>query len=69
MAGTPYARTVPSHSTLPASALPDPGLVFDLLLKRDDSAPLKNHPGGLSAMFFAVANLFVVLSIGLLTAV
>jgi linoleate 10R-lipoxygenase len=57
MAGTPYARSVPSYSTVPMSALPDPGLVFDLLLKRDEGAPFKPHPGGLSSMFFAVANL------------
>jgi linoleate 10R-lipoxygenase len=56
-AGTPYARTVPAFSTVPASALPDPGLVFDLLLKRDPKGDFKPHPGGLSAMFFGVANL------------
>jgi linoleate 10R-lipoxygenase len=59
MAGAPYARTVPAFSTVPASALPDPGLIFDLLLKRDNKEPFKPHPGGLSGMFFGVANLSV----------
>jgi hypothetical protein len=34
-AGTPYARTVPQTHPLPKNALPDPGLVFDTLLKRE----------------------------------
>lgn len=58
-AGTPYARTVPSTRLTPQSALPDPGLVFDLLLKRDTSKPFEAHPGGLSSMFFALANLVI----------
>jgi linoleate 10R-lipoxygenase len=45
MAGTPYARSVPATSTMPISALPDPGLVFDLLLKRDPNEAPKAHPG------------------------
>jgi linoleate 10R-lipoxygenase len=32
-AGMPYARSVPALNTTPPSALPDPGLVFDSLLK------------------------------------
>ncbi|TFY60825.1 hypothetical protein EVJ58_g4902 [Rhodofomes roseus] len=36
MAGTPYARSVPSTTPLPPQYLPDPGLVFDTLLKRDE---------------------------------
>ena len=43
-AGTPYARSVPSARPVPASALPDAGLVFDMLLKRDKFEP---HPGAL----------------------
>ena len=35
MAGMPYARSVPSTNKLPSQYLPDPGLVFDTLLKRD----------------------------------
>ncbi|KAF8907810.1 heme peroxidase [Mucidula mucida] len=55
-AGTPYARSVPALSTLPRSSLPDPELVFDMLLKRDK---YKEHPGGISSLFFAVANLII----------
>jgi linoleate 10R-lipoxygenase len=55
-AGTPYARSVPStENTLP-SRLPDPSLVFDTLLRRDRFVP---HPGGLSSLFFAFANLII----------
>ncbi|KAH6904307.1 heme peroxidase [Coprinopsis sp. MPI-PUGE-AT-0042] len=56
MAGTPYARTVPSRHTLPKDSLPDPDLVFDTLLKRDKFEP---HPGGMSALFFAFADLVI----------
>jgi hypothetical protein len=45
MAGSPYARTVMSSSTKPVSALPDPGLLFDLLLRRDPNEAPKPHPG------------------------
>ena len=55
-AGSPYARSVPSSRLLPAFALPDPGLVFDTLLKRDEFVP---HPGGVSSLFFAFANLVI----------
>jgi linoleate 10R-lipoxygenase len=55
-AGSPYARSVPSSRHLPAYALPDPGLVFDILLKRDEFVP---HPGGVSSLFFAFANLVI----------
>lgn len=34
-AGQPYARTVTPLRSLPLASLPDPGLVFDALLKRD----------------------------------
>ena len=54
-AGSPYARSVPS-SRLSPSALPDPGLVFDTLLKRDEFVP---HPGGVSSLFFAFADLVI----------
>jgi linoleate 10R-lipoxygenase len=54
-AGSPYARSVPS-SCLSPSALPDPGLVFDTLLKRDKFVP---HPGGVSSLFFAFADLVI----------
>lgn len=53
-AGTPYARSVPSFNIVPKAALPDPGLVFDTLLKRDKFV---EHPGGISSLFFAFADL------------
>jgi hypothetical protein len=34
-AGMPYARSVQQAHPLPPSELPDPGLLFDALLKRD----------------------------------
>ena len=55
-AGTPYARSMPAFSAVPASSLPDPGIVFDLLLQRDGFRP---HPGGLSSLFFAFANIVI----------
>ncbi|KJA17192.1 hypothetical protein HYPSUDRAFT_46645 [Hypholoma sublateritium FD-334 SS-4] len=56
MAGSPYARSVPSTNNAPKTALPDPGLVFDTLLKRDKFVP---HPGGISSLFFAFADLVI----------
>jgi linoleate 10R-lipoxygenase len=55
-AGTPYARTVPSTNITPVKSLPDPGLVFDALLRRDGFTP---HPDGVSSLFFAFANLVI----------
>lgn len=55
-AGMPYARSVPSAHPLPAFALPDAGLVFDMLLKRDKFVP---HPDGVSSLFFAFADLVI----------
>lgn len=55
-ARSPYARSVPSKNTIPVSSLPDPGLVFDTLLKRDK---FESHPGGISSLFFAFANLVI----------
>lgn len=57
-AGNPYVRSVPSACTRSPSCLPDPGLVFDSLLGRrnDDFVP---HPGGLSSLFFAFADLII----------
>ncbi|KAF5338044.1 hypothetical protein D9758_014270, partial [Tetrapyrgos nigripes] len=47
-AGQPYARTVPSTTLLtPMNTLPDPGLVFDTLLKRPKGEKgNKPHPSG-----------------------
>lgn len=57
-AGQPYARSVPSTHVPSRHPLPDPGDVFDILLRRrqDDFVP---HPGGLSSLFFAFADLIV----------
>jgi len=55
-AGFPYARSVPSKNIPPRSALPDAGLVFDTLLKRNGN---EEHPGGISALFFAFADLVI----------
>ena len=54
--GSPYARSVPSANHTPKSALPDAGLVFDTLLRRNEFQP---HPGGLSSLFFAFADLVI----------
>ncbi|PCH41929.1 heme peroxidase [Wolfiporia cocos MD-104 SS10] len=56
MAGMPYARSVPGTQVLPEAFLPDPGLVFDTLLKRDKFV---EHPGGISSLFFAFADLVI----------
>ena len=55
-AGMPYARSVPTKTTVPASHLPDAATVFDTLLRRDKFVP---HPGGLSSLFFAFADLII----------
>jgi linoleate 10R-lipoxygenase len=55
-AGSPYARSVPSLRCLSPAALPDAGLVFDKLLKRDE---FKEHPGGISSLFFAFAEIII----------
>ncbi|KAF9500697.1 heme peroxidase [Pleurotus eryngii] len=52
--GRPYARSVQARSSLPVTSLPDPGLVFDTLLKKRDH---KIHPGGMSSMIFAFASI------------
>src|SRR5258705_11062673 len=55
-AGAPYARSVTTVNISPKRALPDPGLVFDSLLKRDK---FEEHPGGISSLFFAFADLVI----------
>lgn len=55
-AGSPYARSVPATRSVPKHVLPDPGLVFDTLLRRERFVP---HPGGISSLFFAFANLVI----------
>ena len=54
--GHPYARSVPSGHCTSDWALPDPDLIFDALLKRDKFVP---HPGGISSLFFAFADLVI----------
>ncbi|KAH9973453.1 linoleate diol synthase [Lactifluus volemus] len=55
-AGTPYGRSVQQMQSLPANMLPDPGLVFDTLLRREKFV---RHPAGFSSMFFSWAALVV----------
>ncbi|KAJ6553669.1 heme peroxidase [Mycena sp. CBHHK59/15] len=55
-AHAPYARSVPSTNITPPATLPDAGLVFDALMRRDAWEP---HPGGISALFFAFADLII----------
>jgi hypothetical protein len=64
MAGYPYARSVPSSHPLPPHSLPDPGLIFDTLLGRPNDPKsgkesFTPHPGGISALFFAFADLII----------
>jgi linoleate 10R-lipoxygenase len=56
MAGSPYARSVPSQRCLPRAALPPSDLVFDALLKRDKFV---EHPGGICSLFFAFADIII----------
>ncbi|TDL26424.1 heme peroxidase [Rickenella mellea] len=53
-AGTPYARSVQAKHPQPTNMLPDPGLVFDTLLKARD---FQEHPGKNSSLTFAFASL------------
>ncbi|OBZ73945.1 Linoleate 10R-lipoxygenase [Grifola frondosa] len=55
-AGTPYARSVQQIHAVPGHDLPDPGLVFDTLLKRE---AFVKHPAGLSSMMFSFAALVI----------
>jgi cytochrome P450 len=55
-AGTPYARSVQQTHPLPKHELPDAGLVFDSLLKRDGFI---KHPAGLSSLMFSFAALVI----------
>ncbi|KAG6878460.1 hypothetical protein C0993_006300 [Termitomyces sp. T159_Od127] len=55
-AKSPYARSVPPTHVLPNHVLPDPGLVFDQILRRREYVP---HPGGISSLFFAFADLII----------
>lgn len=53
-AGTPYSRSVQGKAGLPRHSLPDPGLIFDTILKRRGH---KAHEGGMSSLIFAFATI------------
>ncbi|KAI8996529.1 linoleate diol synthase [Trametes punicea] len=55
-AGTPYARSVQQSHPLPRNEMPDAGLVFDTLLRREKFVP---HPAGLSSLMFSFAALVI----------
>ncbi|KAJ7160327.1 heme peroxidase [Mycena filopes] len=55
-AGTPYARSVQGKWCYAPTSLPDPGVIFDTLMKARDR---KDHPGGNSGMTFAFATLVI----------
>jgi len=71
--GRPYARSVQGRAGLPRSSLPDPGLVFDSLLRRKEVRSVglrlflvclrkliiqtRNHLGGMSSLIFAFATI------------
>ncbi|CAG8505142.1 15835_t:CDS:10 [Acaulospora colombiana] len=54
-AGTAYARAVPSLHPIPRSTLPDPDMVFDLLMKRTAPPSTNGAPSIDDDSFFAVA--------------
>ncbi|KZV63573.1 linoleate diol synthase [Peniophora sp. CONT] len=53
---TPYARSVQQTHPLPPNELPDPGLIFDTLLKREKFV---KHPAGLNSLMFSFAALVI----------
>ncbi|KAJ7923789.1 heme peroxidase [Mycena leptocephala] len=53
-AGTPYARSVQGKWCYAPTSLPDPGVIFDTLMKARDR---KDHIGGNSAFTFAFASI------------
>lgn len=56
MARTPYARSVASKEVVNKADLPDANELFEKLLRRDK---FEEHPGGISSLFFAFANLVI----------
>lgn len=56
-AGSCYAKTVKTTKRL-HGVKPDPGLLFDLLMARDDDH-FKENPAGISAMFFYHASIII----------
>ncbi|KAG5723411.1 Psi-producing oxygenase C [Termitomyces sp. T112] len=55
-ADTPYARSVQQSHPLPRNKLPDAGLIFDTLLRREGFV---EHPAGLSSLMFSFAALVI----------
>ncbi|KAH6886177.1 heme peroxidase [Thelonectria olida] len=56
-AGTPYAKTVRTEKRL-QGVKPDPGLLFDLLMARDEKT-FKENPAGISSMLFYHAAIII----------
>ncbi|KAJ3562058.1 hypothetical protein NPX13_g8709 [Xylaria arbuscula] len=56
-AGTPYAKSVRNTKRL-HGVKPDPGLLFDLLMAREDDT-FKENPAGVSAMLFYHASIII----------
>ena len=55
-AGTPYSRSCSGTRPLPVADLPDPGLVYDAIIRRPAGAgKFVPHPAGLSSLFFSYA--------------
>ena len=54
-ANTPYGRTV-RPQTIPAHALPDPGLIFDCVMVRKEFEP---HPTQISSVLFYLASIII----------
>ena len=51
---TPYSRSCTGTRPLPVSDLPEPGLVFDAIIRRP-AGEFTPHPAGLSSLFFTWA--------------
>ncbi|CAM1509632.1 Fc.00g033710.m01.CDS01 [Cosmosporella sp. VM-42] len=56
-AGTPYAKSIRCEKRL-HGVKPDPGLLFDLLLARDDQK-FQENPAGISSMLFYHASIII----------
>lgn len=56
-AGTPYAKSVRNTKRL-HGVKPDPGLLFDLLMAREDDT-FKENPAGVSSMLFYHASIII----------
>lgn len=56
-AGSPYSRSVPPSKTKGVN-LPDPELVYDQLMKREEGK-FRPHPSGLNRLFFSFATVVI----------